>query len=143
MSISRLIDGDLSEHECAQVRRHLESCVTCARLYGEMCEAREVVRAFSRQELSTSLWPAVRRGLHEQPVSVWCSFYQLARAITPLMAGLAAVVVFFITLGFVSGEGSRLRSCRQDHLIIEQDRITHRDILSSLAEISRVGMDED
>lgn len=129
LSISRLIDSDVSEHERVQLRRHMNGCPACRTFFYELKSVHELVACWEPLAVGPRIWAGVSRGIMHHPTGLWSSFYQLARKTVPVMVSLLMVVVFFLTLGLMSGASVVSQECQKDHLIIENEKITEADVL--------------
>ena len=102
------LEGDLSEGESADVRRHLASCVECSALLKSLEETREILTALPEPNPS----PALLGRLHSLPKKsqrrTSVIDLLLRPSLQPMFAGAAAVLVFISFLAF-SSEGRSLK----------------------------------
>lgn len=132
--LSRLLDGDLSEHEQARWRRHLQFCPPCHTLFQELQAARQTVAAYPLLSPGPYLWQRISRQLNEQAPNIWFSFQELAAGLRPALAALFCVLLVLVSLSVFFGGSPALHPCRTDHLIIEQEQITTGDVMRLLTE---------
>ena len=118
--IDEFIDGDLSDHDAAAVRSHLEECPGCRAEHEGAVALQSAARSLPRSvEPAHDLWPAINRRIADRRI-VQGDFENPSR-FRPrhvwMAAAAAAILIFSVSLAYRAGlERGRPQTAQTRHV---------------------------